>query len=415
MKKKIKYLLFALVGCLCLSGMLTENAVAATAATKSVKAKTSDMKVHFIDVGQADSILIQSEGENMLVDAGNRDDGSMLVKYLQKQGVKRIDYLIGTHPHEDHIGGMLDVIRNFEIGDVIIPQKEHTTATFENFIDAVAEKNLSLTKPVVGQKYDLGDAQFTIIAPNKVYGDELNNWSVGIKLVNGKNSFIMCGDAEKEAEKDICNNHIDLKADVLKLGHHGSSTATSKAILEAVDPSYAVISCGKDNSYGHPHQETMDALQNRDIKIFRTDLQGTIVAESDGTTIQFSEKPCDDYQAGGGSKGQTEKKKIGSDREVPTRETPTRKTPTREAPTREEPTRETPTRKTPTRETPTIEEPTESALPTPAGSYIGNVNNHKLHRSTCHSLPKDKNRVYFDTRDEAVSAGYSDACRNCNP
>lgn len=381
MKKLFRITFLVLLSCFCLVRI---DADAATKKSTGVSSKSSNMEVHFIDVGQADSILIQSAGKNMLIDAGNRDDGKMLVQYLQKQGVSKLDYLIGTHPHEDHIGGMTEVIESFEIDTIIIPQKEHTTKTFENFIDAVAEKELSLTKPVIGKEYRLGKAEFTIIAPNKKYGDELNNWSVGIKLINGETSFVMCGDAEKEAEEDICKNKIDIQADVLKIGHHGSKTASSKAMLDAVDPTYAIIFCGKDNSYGHPHQETMEVLKTRNIKVFRTDLQGTIVAKSDGKKITFSQKPCEDYSAGE-AESSTEEKTV-------------------------EKTVET------TVVTPSLEQQESvPALPAPAGGYIGNRNNQKLHKSTCRTLPKEKNRVYFNTRDEAVASGYADPCKNCNP
>lgn len=247
----------------------------------------SNMTVSFIDVGQADCILIESDGEFMLVDAGNNDDAVVIKDYLDKRGVKRLKYVIGTHPHEDHIGSMDMVIDTYETENVIMPDAVTTTKTFEDVLTSVFNKGLSITSPEVGDTYDIGDARFTIIAPNDDYADELNNWSVGIKLVYGDNSFVMCGDAEIEAEYDIIDNGIDISADVLKVGHHGSDTSTSQAFLKAVNPSYAVISVGKDNTYGHPHKETIERLKDAGITIYRTDEQQTIVAESDGKNIKF--------------------------------------------------------------------------------------------------------------------------------
>lgn len=245
-----------------------------------------EMQVHFLDVGQADCILIACDGQYMLVDAGKNEDGARIVDYLKEQGVKRLDYVIGTHPHEDHIGSLDTIIEEFEIGTLLMPEVVHTTRTFEDVITAVERKNLAITPPRQGDTYTIGSGEFTILAPaKKDYGSELNNWSIGIRLIHGRNSIIMCGDAEEEAEKDICESGLELSADVLKLGHHGSSTSTSDRFLKAVNPQYAVISCGKGNDYGHPHKETLDKLSASHIKTFRTDKQGTILLISDGKEI----------------------------------------------------------------------------------------------------------------------------------
>lgn len=249
---------------------------------------SSAMEVHFIDVGQADAILIESENEYMLLDAGNNEDGDEVVNYLKKEGVENLKYVIGTHPHEDHIGGLDDVIQSFGVEAVMLPNKAHTSQTFEDVITAIENKGLSITEPVVGDTYEIGTAKFTIIAPNGDYGDDYNNWSIGIKLENGSNVFVMAGDAEAEAENDIVENGIDIQADVLKIGHHGSDTATSDLFLSKVNPKYAVISVGEGNSYGHPAQSTLDKLKERGVKVFRTDEQGTIIAVSDGTKITFT-------------------------------------------------------------------------------------------------------------------------------
>ena len=257
---------------------------------------TSEMKVHFLDVGQGDCELIESNGHFMLIDAGENDKGGFICSYLKSVGVEKLDYVIGTHPHSDHIGGLDVVINHFDVETVIIPEKEHTTKTFEDLLTAIENKNLEITFPVVGDVYSIGNASFTIIAPNKEY-EELNDWSVGIKLTNGENSFVFTGDAEAEAESDIINNQIDISADVLKLGHHGSSTSSSIPFLEAVKPTYAVINCGKENSYGHPHKETLAKLNDYNIQAFRTDEQGTIIASSDGKTITWSTEPSASIQS----------------------------------------------------------------------------------------------------------------------
>lgn len=253
--------------------------------------KNSTLKVHFIDVGQGDSILIESAGKYMLIDAGENEKGKVVINYLKNTGVKKLDYIIATHPHSDHIGGLDDVVRQFDIGKVIMPDVEHTTNTFDDLLDAISEKGLKITKAKVGNKYDIGDASFVIIAPNSKQYDSLNNYSVSIKLTNGKNSFVFTSDAEVESENEMLRNGIDLKADVLKLGHHGSTTSNSDRFLDAVDPEIAVISVGEDNSYGHPHAEILQSVKDRNITLYRTDKQGTIILESDGKTITANQDP----------------------------------------------------------------------------------------------------------------------------
>lgn len=271
-----------LAGC---SGIAASGGRDQGAASKT--ASGSDLKVHFIDVGQGDSTLIEKDGHYMLIDAGERDQGPAVVSFLKEQGVKTLDYVIGTHPHSDHIGGLEAVIRAFDIEKIIMPEKAHTTKMYEHLLDAVEEKNLKITLPKPGTSYDLGSASFQILAPNRDYGDELNNWSVGIRVDYGNNSFVLCGDAEKEAEKDMIASGLSLKADVLKVSHHGSSTSSSQAFIDLVGPEYAVISCGKNNDYGHPHKETLELLKKKNIKVLRTDQLGTIVAVSDGTNVTF--------------------------------------------------------------------------------------------------------------------------------
>ena len=237
------------------------------------------MTVHFIDVGQGDSLLAESDGHFLLVDAGENDQGDTVIAYLREAGVTSLDYVIGTHPHSDHIGGLDDVIRAFDVKAVILPPVAHTTKTFEDVLDAVQEKNLTLTQPKPGDSYALGDAAFTILAPQADYGDDLNNWSVGIRLACAEGALVACGDAEAQAEEGIAASGLPPSADVLKVGHHGSSTSTSNAFLQAVSPAWAVISCGEGNSYGHPHEETLKKLEDAGVSVLRTDLLGDITAQ----------------------------------------------------------------------------------------------------------------------------------------
>lgn len=277
-QKKYNFFTFLLTAALLLNGCVPSP-------SQPADPEHTDMVLHFIDVGQGDSILAESNGHYMLIDAGNNDKADYVVNYLKSQDVDTLDYLIGTHPDADHIGGLDAVIHNFDIGKIIMPPVEHTTQTFEDVLDAISSKGMKITKPVTGTEYQLGDGFFTILAPNASYGDDLNDWSVGIKLSNGSNHFLLCGDAEAAAEHDIGESGMDIKADVLKLSHHGSSTSSSEEFLDKVDPSFAIISCGKDNSYGHPHKETLSKLSDRGIKTYRTDELGTIIAVSNGSEI----------------------------------------------------------------------------------------------------------------------------------
>lgn len=267
--------------------MLVTLFTGCSANSTGINSDSAGMRVHFIDVGQGDSILVEAEEHYMLIDAGENDQEAVVLSYLKNAGVEKLDYVIGTHPHSDHIGSLDAVIRNFDVENVILPEKEYTTQTFEDLLDAIEAKEDKITYSNAGDEYALGKATFTIISQNIDYGDDINNWSVGIRLVFGDTSFVMCGDAETKAEEDMVKAVDDLSADVLKVGHHGSDTSTSDAFLNAVNPTYSVISVGADNDYDHPKEEILNKLINANIKIFRTD-EGTVIAESDGKTIKWN-------------------------------------------------------------------------------------------------------------------------------
>jgi len=248
------------------------------------------LKVSYIDVGQADSILIQiPNGKNILIDAGNNGDANTITSYIKKQNVSKLDIVIATHPHEDHIGSMDKVINTFDIGQVIMPRKDSTTETYKALITAIQNKGLKITEAKAGLKLDLGpEVNALLLTPNSASYEDVNNYSAVLKLSYGTNTFLFQGDAADQSEKEIIAADYNLKADVLKVGHHGSNTSSSAAFLAKVQPKYAVISVGKGNTYGHPAQTTIDSLTNIGTKIYRTDQSGTIVAESDGTNITIN-------------------------------------------------------------------------------------------------------------------------------
>ncbi|MBU3145796.1 MBL fold metallo-hydrolase [Clostridium sp. CF012] len=252
-----------------------------------------ELKVHYIDVGQADSILIQQGTQNMLIDAGNNADDKLVVAYLRKKGVKKIDVLIGTHLDEDHIGGLDTVINTFSVGKIYMPITTKTTETTETFKDvvlAIKNKNMKVSVPKVGETFKIGNAECNIIAPNAEKYDNDNNYSIVTKLKFGNSRFIFIGDAEHISEAQILQNQLDISADVIKIGNHGSNKSTSSDFLSKVNPKYAIISCGKENSYGHPHKETMTLLKSKNIHVYRTDEVGTIIVTSNGKTITFDKK-----------------------------------------------------------------------------------------------------------------------------
>jgi len=245
------------------------------------------MRVSYIDVGQGDSILVQVNGKSLLIDAGPNDSTDKLISYLNKQNIKKLDFIVATHPHEDHIGAMDTVIKKYNIGEFYAPKKMTTTKTFENMVNALKSKNIKINTAAAGVNLDLGkNVKCEMIAPNAAnYGDNLNNYSAVVKITYGNSKFLFMGDAEKLNEKEILNKNYDVTCDVLKLGHHGSSSSSSKAFLDKASPKIAIISCGKNNDYGHPHKETLAEMKKKNIQVYRTDIDSTITLISDGNKI----------------------------------------------------------------------------------------------------------------------------------
>ncbi len=352
-----------------------ESATQKPATQKPAEHKVESLfEVHYIDCGQGDSILLRSDNQTMLIDAANNNDGRAIVDYLKNQGIKKLDYVIGTHPDADHVGGLDTVINSLDVGKVYLPKKQNNTKTFEDVLLAISNKGLKISAPKLGTKITLGSAVLTILGPINYYDDDNNNNSIVIRAVHGQNSFLFTGDAELQEEQDLMEAGEDLSATVLKVGHHGSSSSTSRSFLEKVNPKYAIISCGAGNKYGHPHQETMTYLDMYQVKVYRTDLQQTIIMKSDGNKLKVT--TGNPSAMGGDSyKGSTDSSK---------------------------------------NDTQIKDNTTQNKGDSAGVSYIGNKNSKKFHLPSCSTLPAEKNRVYFNSRKEAVSSGY-DPCGRCHP
>ncbi len=250
-----------------------------------------ELQVFFIDVGNADSILIRQGEVNALIDAGERGDGDDVLAYLNQQGVKKLDLVIATHPHADHIGGMTEVIEGIPIDRFVMsfmPEDETpTSATYLNMLTALDEKSIPVEAAKPNTIYTLGTAQLTVLAPLSE-SNEANNISVVTRLTFGERSFLFMGDAETAVENELLYSGSPLSADVIKIGHHGSNTSSSQAFLSKVAPEYAIIPCGEGNSYGHPHEKVLSRLETMGVTIYRADVHGHIAIATDGNTLNFS-------------------------------------------------------------------------------------------------------------------------------
>ncbi|MCI8494615.1 MAG: MBL fold metallo-hydrolase [Lachnospiraceae bacterium] len=344
--------------------------------TEGGSGDTGTLEVHYLDVGQGDATLIRQGSHAMLIDGGDNDKGTAVQSYLQSQGIEHLEYVIGTHPDSDHVGGLDVVLYKFSWDQVIMPDLQKDTKTYQDVLKVIKDKKEHVTYPVVGDTYSLGNAEFTIIAPvEDNYGDNWNDYSVGIVLSFGENRFIFTGDAEEDAEHDMLEKGIDLSADVMKAAHHGSDTANTADFLEEVKPESVVISCGEGNSYGHPRAGAMNQFRSIGAKVYRTDEQGTIVAVSDGSEITWNCAPSESWKAGepqgGGKKSKDNDKK---------------------------------------------QETNETESDSEAG-YVINSSTEKFHLPSCSSvnqMKKEHRKNSTSSRQELVEAGYK-PCGNCNP
>jgi len=263
-----------------------------TAATTTVSPSTTNQKpsleVYFLDVGQGDSEILRYGDKTMLIDAGTNASTNTLLNNIKSLGINKFDFVVATHPHEDHIGGLDAVINNFSIGQIYMPKVTTTTKTFTDVLTAIKNKGYVVSAPVPGYTFNLGEVQCVVLAPNSQKYDDLNNYSIVIKVTYGATSFLFTGDAQTLSEQEMLGKGYNLMADVLKVGHHGSDSSTSPQFLEAVSPRYGVIEVGKGNDYGHPHQVTLDKLAAANVKVYRTDLNGTIIFKSNGSAITVS-------------------------------------------------------------------------------------------------------------------------------
>ncbi|MDE7199065.1 MAG: MBL fold metallo-hydrolase [Lachnospiraceae bacterium] len=362
------------------------------------------MDVHFIDVGQGDATLVTCGGHAMLIDAGDDTKGTAIQNYLQKQKISKLDYLILTHPDADHIGGAPVIITKFDISNVFVSNFEKDNQTYRKLIQSLDDKHIKPMTPSVNSVYSLGSASITILAPGKEY-DNPNDASIALLLKNGTRSFLFTGDAGENAEKDILKTNIDIRADVYKVGHHGSKYSTSKDFFKAIDPFYAVISCGEGNSYGHPHAETLNTLRANGVMVYRTDEEGTIIATTDGRSVSFNVPASESWKAGEPT-GSSASASAGQ----PAKAAPAQTTTPAVSGQTE------PAAQPQPESAPAVEEtPQKAATPaTKELTYVLNTKTKKFHKPSCSFLPTTNRQDSTESRDSITAQGYV-PCKKCNP
>jgi competence protein ComEC len=349
----------------------TPTASPTASPSQSPVKQSSYLEVHFLDVGQADAALVLCDGQAMLVDGGNSSDSSFIYAYLKEHNVSHLDYIVATHGHADHVGGLAGALNYATAEKALCSALYYDSEEFGDFIKYLGKRNATITIPEVGEVFTLGSATFEIVGPLSD-SDNHNDTSLVLRLIFGDTSFLFTGDAETEEEFEIIASGRDIRSTVLKVGHHGSGSSTTPAFLKKVSPEYAVISVGYDNAYGFPAQDTIETLRNANVKVFRTDMQGTIVCRSDGSKLTFSVERNADAET------------LPTPSPVPTNTPVATQKPVEEKHTTE---------------------------------YVLNKNTKKFHYTDCKSVKqmKEKNKIFFTgTRDEVIRKGYK-PCGNCHP
>ena len=329
----------------------------ASGASTAPSVPSGTLAVHYLDVGQADCTLLLSQDAAVMIDAGNREDAQTILQYLESLSIDSLDAVIFTHPHEDHIGAGAAILEKIPVDNLYMNTDTPDSKVYKDLANTADQKGLTPIQPSQHDTFSFGDCRLEFLQTGTDYEDTNDN-SLILKVTHGDNRFLFTGDAGQAPEKDLAESGVSLEADVFQAGHHGSEYSNSYVFLRAVNPPNVVISCGRDNSYGHPHEAALSRFRDVGATIYRTDTMGTVIASSDGTNITFDQQG------------------IESDREHT--------------------------------------DDANGLYDLPEASYIGNVNSKKFHTDACPSLPAEKNRIYFNTREEALEEGY-EPCQNCKP
>lgn len=345
-----------------------------TLSSESEKISESGLYVSFLDVGQADSIFVSCGGENMLIDGGNTADGDFVCSFLKSNGIDNLDYIISTHAHEDHVGGLCNVVKTFSVEKAIISPKKHDSVCYNDFINSMASRGIAYEYASHGTSFSLGEASIEIIGPISENPQSINSSSIVTRLSYNGVSFLFTGDCTSEEEKEILNAGYNVSATVLKSGHHGSDFSSSYIFLREVLPEYVVVSVGENNSYGHPGDNCLSRYRDVGATVYRTDKMGTITAATDKNgNLSFSS----DENLRSPDKA-SEKAYENEDADAKS----------------------------------AADEQEQAKNVNSSTSYVGNKNSKIYHLPTCSYLPKEKNRVYFSTKKEASDSGYK-ACSYC--